>query len=78
MLDKVTSEMFNKVMDCFFYVFKSMLVYINNYSFYVGVLVGLVALILYAYGYKKGKRIAMLSPAVYVLLQLFLEVWFGV
>lgn len=44
---------------------------IDKYSFNVCLLVGLVALILYVFGYEKGKRVATISPAVYVIIQIF-------
>lgn len=51
---------------------------IDNYSFNTCLLVGLVALILYIFGYDKGKKLATLSPAVYIVIQIFLKAWFGV
>lgn len=51
---------------------------IDKYSFEICLLVGLVALILSIFGYDKGKKIATISPAVYVIIQIFLKGWFGV
>ena len=51
---------------------------INNYSFNTCLLVGLVALVLSIFGYDKGKKIATISPAVYIIIQIFLKGWFGV
>lgn len=51
---------------------------IDNYSFNTCLLVGLVALILYIFGYDKGKNLATVSPAVYIVIQIFLKAWFGV
>lgn len=51
---------------------------INEYSFGICLLVGLVALILSVFGYEKGKKVATLSPAVYIIIQIFLKGWFGV
>lgn len=51
---------------------------INEYSFNACLLIGLVALVLSIFGYDKGKKISLISPAVYIILQIFLEVWFGV
>lgn len=51
---------------------------IDKYSFNVCLLVGLVALILYVFGYEKGKRVATISPAIYIIIQIFMKGWFGV
>ncbi|MEG2789773.1 MAG: hypothetical protein RR942_18350 [Romboutsia sp.] len=51
---------------------------LDKFSFKTCLLVGLVALILSIFGFDKGKKIAIISPAIYVILQIFLEVWFGV
>lgn len=51
---------------------------IDKFSFKVCLLVGLVALVLSVFGYSKGKKIATISPSVYVILQIFMKVWFGV
>lgn len=51
---------------------------IDKFSFKVCLLVGLVALVLSVFGYSKGKKIATISLAVYVILQIFMKVWFGV
>ena len=51
---------------------------INEFSFNACLLIGLVALVLSIFGYDKGKKISLISPAVYIILQIFLEVWFGV
>ena len=47
-------------------------------NFKACLLVGLVALILYIFGYDKGKKIATVSPAVYIVIQIFMKAWFGV
>ena len=49
--------------------------FIDIYSFKACLLVGLVALILYIFGYDKGKKIATVSPAV---IEIFMKAWFGV
>lgn len=51
---------------------------IDKYSFNVCLLVGLVALILYVFGYEKGKRVATISPAMYIIIQILLWGMFGV
>ena len=52
--------------------------FIDIYSFKACLLVGLVALILYIFGYDKGKKIATVSPAVYIVIEIFMKAWFGV
>lgn len=56
----------------------AILLNIDKYSFNVCLLVGLVALILYVFGYEKGKRVATISPAMYIIIQIFMKGWFGV
>ena len=51
---------------------------VDSYSFNVCLLIGLIALVLSVFGYEKGKKVATISPAVYVILQIFMKVWFGV
>ena len=51
--------------------------FIDIYSFKACLLVGLVALILYIFGYDKGKKIATVSPAVYIVIEIFMKAWFG-
>ena len=51
---------------------------IDKYSFEACLLIGFIALILSVFGYDKGKKIATISPAVYVIIQIFLKGWFGV
>ena len=74
--------MFEKILNSFISWFCSIgdkiIITIDLLSFQTCLLVGLVALILYVFGYKKGLRIATITPGVYVILQIFLEVWFGV
>lgn len=70
--------MLDKVMNMFFKIFEGIILSIDKYSFEICLLVGLVAAILYVFGYKKGLRVATIAPGVYVILQIFLEVWFGV
>ncbi len=41
-------------------------------------LVGLVSLILYVFGWKKGKDVAAISPAAYVIFKIFMRAWFGI
>ena len=47
--------------------------FIDIYSFKACLLVGLVALILYIFGYDKGKKIATVSPAVYIVIEIFMK-----
>ncbi|MEG0181545.1 MAG: hypothetical protein RR657_06600 [Peptostreptococcaceae bacterium] len=41
-------------------------------------LVGLVSLILYVFGWEKGKNVATLSPAVYIIFKIFMKGMFGI
>lgn len=74
--------MFNKAVDIVMKYFleggEIVLKGINTLSFDTCLLIGLVALVLSIFGWDKGKKIATLSPAIYVIIQIFLEVWFGV
>ena len=74
--------MFNKVTDIFMNGFLSagevVLKNIDKLSFQSCLLVGFVALILSIFGYDKGKKVALISPAVYIIIQIFLDVWFGI
>lgn len=74
--------MFNRVTDIFMNGFLStgevVLENIDKFSFQACFLVGLVALILSIFGYDKGKKVALISPAVYIIIQIFLDVWFGI
>ena len=56
----------------------SIVLSIDKFSFEACLIVGLVALVLYVFGYDKGKKIATISPAIYVILQIFLKGWFGI
>ena len=56
----------------------SIVKFIDIYSFQACLLVGLVALILYIFGYDKGKKIATVSPAIYIVIEIFMKAWFGV
>lgn len=71
-------NIFDKFMDGFMSIGDSLIMNIDKYSNKVCLIVGLVALVLAIFGYEKGKKIALVSPAVYVILQIFLDVWFGV
>ena len=74
--------MFNKVTDIFMNGFLSagevVLKNIDKLSFQACLLIGIVAIILSVFGYDKGKKIATLSPVVYIIIQIFLDVWFGI
>lgn len=71
-------KMFNSLINWFCSMGDKVIITIDSLSFEACLLVGLVALILSIFGYSKGKKIALISPAVYVILQIFLEVWFGI
>lgn len=51
---------------------------IEESSFYICMLVGLVALILSVCGYDKGKKLSLLSPSIYMIIQIFLKGVFNV
>lgn len=72
------NEILNGLMGSFLKAGENLLKNVDKFSFNVCLIVGLVALILSIFGYKKGKKIALISPAIYVILQIFLSVWFGV
>lgn len=71
------NAIFDGFMDKFIITGDVIIQNIDKFSFEACFLVGFVALILAVFGFKKGKKIALISPAVYVILQIFLEVWFG-
>lgn len=70
--------MFDKFLNSIGSIGDTILLNIDKYSFNVCLLVGLVALILYVFGYEKGKRVATISPAMYIIIQIFMKGWFGV
>lgn len=70
--------MVNKVLDIIDAAGDFIVNSIDIYSFQTCLLVGLVALVLYIFGYDKGKKIATISPAVYIVIQIFMKAWFGV
>lgn len=70
--------MFGKIESWLMSKGDSIVLSIDKFSFEACLIVGLVALVLYVFGYDKGKKIATISPAVYVILQIFMKVWFGV
>lgn len=74
MLDKLTKPIIDFVCS----VGNVIVLSIDKYSFKICLLVGLGALIFAIFGYDKGKKIATISPAVYVIIQIFLKGWFGV
>ena len=71
-------NIFDKFMDGFMAVGDTVIMNIDKYSNQACLIIGLVALILAIFGYDKGKKIATLSPVVYIIIQIFLEVWFGI
>ena len=74
--------MFDKIMNGFMENFinagDKIINNIDKFSLEACLLIGFVALILSVFGYKKGKHIALISPAVYVIIQIFLITWFGI
>jgi hypothetical protein len=65
-------------MQLFLDACKTVLEIIDDVSFEVCLLVWIVAIILSVFGYDKGKKVALISPAVYIIIQIFLDVWFGI
>ncbi|CEP39567.1 hypothetical protein [Paraclostridium sordellii] len=47
-------------------------------SYWVCVLAGVIGLILYIWGVKKGKDIAMVTPAIYIIIRILGSVVLGV
>ena len=47
-------------------------------SYWVCVLAGVIGLILYIWGLKKGKDIAMVTPAIYIIIRILGSVVLGV
>ena len=47
-----------------------LLIAIQNYSFNICLITGFLALILYVFGYEKGKRWAFIIPCIYILLNI--------
>lgn len=70
--------MFGKIESWLMSKGDSIVLSIDKFSFEACLIVGLVALVLSIFGYSKGKKAATISPAVYVILQIFMKVWFGV
>lgn len=52
--------------------------FINDISFNVSLVVGMVALILYVFGWTDGKKWATLSPVIYMLVRLISNLMFGI
>lgn len=75
---KFVDAALDNFMKIFMHSFKSVLLVIDSYSWEVCLIVGLIALILYIFGWEKAKKIATLSPAIYLILQIFFSVWFGI
>lgn len=51
-----------------------LLIAIQNYSFNICLITGFLALILYIFGYEKGKRWAFIMPCIYILLNIIIGV----
>ncbi len=47
-----------------------LLVAIQNLSFDICLITGFIALLLYVFGYKKGKRWAFMIPCIYIILNI--------
>lgn len=47
-------------------------------SYWVCVIAGVIGLVLYIWGLKKGKDIAMITPAIYIIVRILGSVVLGV
>ena len=47
-------------------------------SYWVCVIAGVIGLLLYIWGLKKGKDIAMITPAIYIIIRILGSVVLGV
>lgn len=47
-------------------------------SYWICVIAGVIGLILYMYGCRKGKDIAFISPAIYIIIRILGSVIIGV
>lgn len=52
----------------------NLLVAIQDYSFNICLVAGFIALILYVFGYDKGKRWAFVIPCIYLILNIIIGV----
>jgi hypothetical protein len=52
----------------------NLLVVIQDYSFNICLVAGFIALILYVFGYDKGKRWAFVIPCIYLILNIIIGV----
>ena len=55
-----------------------LLVAIQDYSFNICLVTGFIALILYVFGYDKGKRWAFVIPCIYLILNIVIGAITGV
>lgn len=46
-------------------------------SYYICLIAGLIGLILFIFGYKKGKNLAMVTPAIYLIIRILGAVILG-
>ena len=51
-----------------------LLINIDKFSFNICLLAGFIALLLYVFGYDKGKKWAFIIPCVYLILNIIIEV----
>ena len=47
-------------------------------SYWICVIAGVIGLVLYIWGLKKGKDIAMITPAIYIIIRILGSVVLGV
>lgn len=51
-----------------------LLINIDKFSFNICLLVGFIALLLYVFGYDKGKKWAFIIPCIYLILNIIIGV----
>lgn len=69
-LDNPGKNLLNFLFD----FFKDLLIAFNMVSFDILVVVGFFALLFYIFGWKKGKSVAWMCPAIYIVLQIITQV----
>lgn len=65
------------IIDNFCKLVDTTLQFINDISFNTCLVVGMVALILYVFGWTDGKKWATLSPVIYLLIKIIGNLVFG-
>ena len=68
----------NKIQDFLFQFTGECLETLAIVSYDWLVVAGLIALVMYVFGWKKGKDIGMMCPAIYVIIQIISKVMLNV